>query len=254
MGEQTFNAVAYSDASLRCDTDIVLSSWFDRNSLSLNTVQHATTRQRNTNCRNNVHIMLACSVTTFLRLRDVKLIVSSRWLEWRNSTFGCSLIGCEDTPDPNLLVVVRVVSLWWAGTWVSRHDCEHCWAALYSLAMYDTRARYKCCFSRPRLNPCTCCPKLSRAEMKHPSRWMHLIKPPTALLKCTARWRTSWAWPWQRGRDTKEAVSMFHKAADRGHPTAAFNLGLCHEMGLGTTQDFSKVGDKHIREDFYSHL
>lgn len=39
----------------------------------------------------------------------------------------------------------------------------------------------------------------------------------------------------------KEAVIHFKEAAEVNHPAAFFNLGICHEMGLGTDQSFKKV-------------
>jgi len=38
-----------------------------------------------------------------------------------------------------------------------------------------------------------------------------------------------------------EAVGYFKKASGRGHPPAAYNLGQCYEMGIGTKQDFKEA-------------
>lgn len=55
----------------------------------------------------------------------------------------------------------------------------------------------------------------------------------------------------------KEAVRHFKAAAEDNNAAAVFNLGICHEMGLGTSQDFKKVFmdftfQKYGGRDFYN--
>jgi TPR repeat protein len=42
----------------------------------------------------------------------------------------------------------------------------------------------------------------------------------------------------------KEAHTYFHRAVELGCASAAFNLGLCYEIGVGTTQDLKLVYQK----------
>lgn len=40
-----------------------------------------------------------------------------------------------------------------------------------------------------------------------------------------------------------EAMKHFRRASHHEHAIAAYNLGQCYELGLGTTQNLKKVGD-----------
>jgi TPR repeat protein len=46
-------------------------------------------------------------------------------------------------------------------------------------------------------------------------------------------------------RKYKEAYTYFQRAVQLGCPPAAFNLGLCYESGIGTSQDFKLVLKMH---------
>lgn len=42
-------------------------------------------------------------------------------------------------------------------------------------------------------------------------------------------------------KDYSEAFIYFEEGAEMDNTSAIFNLGICHEMGWGTTQDLKKV-------------
>lgn len=51
----------------------------------------------------------------------------------------------------------------------------------------------------------------------------------------------------------KEAVVHFKEAAEVNHPAAFFNLGICHEMGLGTDQSFQKAAEMYKKASDLGH-
>lgn len=44
----------------------------------------------------------------------------------------------------------------------------------------------------------------------------------------------------------KEAMEFFMQSADKENAAGIFNLGICHERGLGTSQDFKRVSFTEI--------
>ena len=54
-------------------------------------------------------------------------------------------------------------------------------------------------------------------------------------------------------KDLVKAASFYRKAADRGDPSAEYNLGFCYEMGFGVEKDFTAAKKWYRRAADKSH-